>query len=486
MAITEKIISHLPEFYQAQLRRKLLFKVMDVFGMQLQGVENSLPEIIKSHFIDYADQNRALPVDLVKIGALFNVLSRQGEGTEAYCRRLRNYIRLYLGGLGTSDAVIRMAALTFDLDIPRWTYPNGKEIITRPESGFKNKDPFTTLAHLYLPGSAPLFDAAEFDDPDAPFEKSLLIKVIDNPPIPQNFYKGVRHGQNWETVNDSVVDSLLELRLSALISRLKFPVLTNRSTGQVVRFRGIIPKGQVLRIYVREDNTVTADLDGTDVSEFVEAVKGAMFDRDCFDRAYFVGQKVLPMVPKKTSKWHFSVAAAVFGADEIAGGGAWTAIGAFFIDDGVDQSLVPDKDKFAADLNDTTHAKFAVDQRDLFDEASFERLEVGEFDENKCFTDPAAPLAAPVVFAGVPLAETKFNWDAREPASFRVQMNGDELLEVAGLEITGAHFVDTMAAPAPPENRFDTARFALDPRDQLIINVNNIKAAGIKALVVFK
>jgi hypothetical protein len=481
MAITEKIISHLPEFYQAQLRRKLLFKVMDVFGMQLQGVENSLPEIIKSHFIDYADLDRALPVDLVKIGALFNVLTRQGEGTEAYRRRLRNYIRLYLGGLGTSDAVIRMAALTFDLDIPRWTYPNGMEIITRPESGFKNKDPFTTVAYLYLPGSAPLFDEAEFDDPGVPFEKSLCMKVIDNPPIPQNFYKGVRHGQNWETINDSVVDSPLELRISALYYRLKFPVLTNRSTGQVVRFIGIIPKGQVLRVSVMEDNTVTAHLDGTDVGEFVEAVKGAMFDRDCFDRAYFVGEKVLPVVPKKTSKWHFSVASAVFGADEIAGGGAWTAIGAFFVADGVDADTVLSENRF-----DT--GKFAVDHRDMFDQAMFERFEIGEFDENKCFTDPGDPAstAVPVAFAGAPEAVTTFDWDAREPASFRVQMPGDELLDVAGLEITGAHFADTMTATVPPENRFDTARFALDPRDQLIINVNNIKAAGIKASVVFK
>jgi hypothetical protein len=481
MAITEKIIRHLPGFYQAQIRRKLLFKVLDVFGMQLQEAENSLAEIIKSHFIDFADLNKKVPLDLVKIGALFNVLPSQGEGTEAYRRQLRNTIRLYLGGLGTSDAVIRMSALTFDLDIPRWTYPNGMEIITRPENGFENEDPFTTLAHLYLPDSAPLFDAAEFDDPDVPFEKSLGMKVVDNPRIPQSLFKGVHHGQNWETMNDSVVDSPLELRITAPFRRLKFPVLTNRSTGQVIRFIGIVPKGQVLRVSVDNDHKIIADLDGTNVSNFVEAIKGAMFDRDCFDVAFFVGEKVLPMVPKKRSKWHFSVASAVFGADVIAGGGAWTAIGAIFVADGVDPTSVSPENRFDTGL-------FVVDQRDLFDQAMFELLEIGEFDENKCFTEPGDPIsfAKPVVFAGTPTAGAALNWDAREPASFRVQMNGDELLEVTGLEITGAYFVETTAAPVPPENRFDTGRFSVDPRDQLIINIEKIKAAGIKASVVFK
>lgn len=490
MAITEKIIRHLPEFYQAQIRRKLLFKAIDTFGLQLQEIENNLAEIIKSHFIDFADLNRPLPHDLTKIGALFNVQPRENEETGAYRRRLRNTIRLYLGGLGTADAAIRMAALTFDLDVPRRTYPDGIEIITRPENGFDNKDPFTTRADLYLPGSAPLFGEAIFcadNDEETKFEKSLCIKVIDNPPIPQTLLKGVRHGQNWETMNESVVDTPLELRISAPFYSLKFPVLTNLSSGQAVRFIGIVLKGQVLRIFVGDGNSVRADLDGSDVSHFVEVVKGAMFDRDCFGTAFFAGRKVLPMVPKKLSKWHFSMASSVFAPDETEEGTAWTAIGSFFTGDGIDPASVLDKDKFAAGPGDTGHAKFALDRRDLFDDARFELLEVGEFDENKCFTESDDPLStvSPVVFAGVPAAETTFLWDARDRASFQVQMPGDELLETADLEITGAFFPGDRVSPHVPENQFGSARFAVDPRDRLIENVNKIKAAGIKASAVF-
>jgi hypothetical protein len=64
-------------------------------------------------------------------------------------------------------------------------------------------------------------------------------------------------------------------------------------------------------------------------------------------------------------------------------------------------------------------------------------------------------------------------------------MPGDELLDVAGLEITGARFVEDGARSVPEENCFDTGRFAVDPRDNLIMNIEKIKAAGIKAAVVF-
>jgi hypothetical protein len=494
MAITEKILRHLPEFYQAQIRGKLLFKVMDVFGMQLQDIENSLAEIIKSHFIDFADRNRPVPADLARIGALFNVfpwpkqdnILKLQEDTDSYRRRLMNTIRFFLGGLGTSEAVVRMTALTLGLEIPRKTYPYGDEVIIRPETR-GNKDPFTTKANLYLYDSAPRFNEVNFcgeegDEPGAKFEKSLWMNIIDNPLKPQRATKGIRHGQNWEIINDSVVDSYLEIRISAWLCSLKFPVLTNRSTGQMIRFNGIVSIGRELRISVKDRHQITAYLDDKDVSQSVQVVKGALFDRDRFNTAFFVGEKELPMLPKKRSKWHFSLSpAAPGGADETI---AWTVIGASFVDDNPDPGLVKDKDKFAADIKDMTHAKFAT----------LELLEVGEFDENKCFTEPDDPksTASPVVFAGDhPLGKVVFDWAAREPASFSVQMNGDELLNLLDLEIIGACFPGDKASPDSPDNQFDTGIFVeVDPRallaDRLKKNVNNIKAAGINASVDFQ
>lgn len=114
MAKTEKILKHLPDLYGKFDRRSLLYWMMDVFGQRMQEAENDLVEVMKTHWIDYAEDIK----DLALIGSLYGVKTEDFEipGSEddenlrrmkldIFKHRLKDTIQAYLEGGGTLRAV---------------------------------------------------------------------------------------------------------------------------------------------------------------------------------------------------------------------------------------------------------------------------------------------------------------------------------------------------------------------------------------------
>jgi hypothetical protein len=141
---TDKLVELFPEAYAADDPSSLLHKLLDTFGAELMVADENVKQLLKSHWVDYANGGA-----LDGLGAIFGVSRRllrsgQLEDDEAFRRRLKSIVPLFTGG-GTRRAVlgaVRSAlGLPFDLDqlnlIPKFEEAFEKKILadayrTRP------------------------------------------------------------------------------------------------------------------------------------------------------------------------------------------------------------------------------------------------------------------------------------------------------------------------------------------------------------------
>ncbi len=289
MSKTEKIIRHLPQFYQAWDRHSLIYQFIDPFGQELTHFENALIEVLKSHTIDYADIGMKRINDLGRLGALFDIKPEENEEVEQFRRRLKAIVQLYKRGLGTAEAIARMTALNFNLVLDKIVLPN--------DPGYQT-DEYTTLA--FLKGD----------------EETIQIEIVDNPiKIAFHYKRGVRSGEDWGIENKGVTEAIPEITIIGIGVRTVNPILLNVTTRKLIGYRGVVPNGAYLVIKYDPNQGVYARLNGQDVTEKLYSIRGEAFNEARFGRARFGKKDHFPVIPPLTkgkSIWRYLTLPAYF------------------------------------------------------------------------------------------------------------------------------------------------------------------------------
>jgi len=124
---TDRILSYLPHTFQSAPRAKVLYPVVDAFGNELLLGENSLAEIMLSHWVDFADKNAERINDLEKLAALYALAPRRDEDgldletVEEFREHLKRYVRTFLEGTVTVQGILRITAEALALRIAHET-----------------------------------------------------------------------------------------------------------------------------------------------------------------------------------------------------------------------------------------------------------------------------------------------------------------------------------------------------------------------------
>lgn len=268
MPRAEEIIQHLPDIYQVG-DRTLLLKVLQSFATEMDGIESSLFEVMKAHWVDHADELG----DLVLLGALFDIRRREGEELEPYRQRLKQTVAAYLAGVGTVQVIRDITAAT--LGIPQ--------------------------------------DAEAYD----------LIQIVENPPrLLTSGWREVALMSEWQVTVEGFEDldeegNPKEIKPSVLIAGIGYrtvnPIVVNLTTEALVGFEGFVPDGKVL--VIRPDGT--ASLGGVDVTSRVYARGVSLFDRARFDQDHFsIHTKGTPALRRGTSVWRYMAEGARFAPPE--------------------------------------------------------------------------------------------------------------------------------------------------------------------------
>ena len=210
MKITKRLVSHLPDFYRVWDENSTIFKFLFAFGKRLDECDQDLTLILKSHWVDTAKGK-----DLDKLAAIFSLKRRVGEDDRSFRRRIKRAIIDFKGG-GTKSTII--SSIKTFLELPE-EYP--LELIENPEQEMV---------------------------------KSFV----------------VRTGTTWEMSSLSIMDAEPEITIRVLSEGLEArnPQLINLDTGESITFKGILKKGDELKL-----SNKGFKLNGLDVSSKVSPKK---------------------------------------------------------------------------------------------------------------------------------------------------------------------------------------------------------------------
>ena len=313
MPRTLEILKYFPNFDQAMDEGKLLYHVVDSIASRVREIENDMIGVMKSHWIKAVVDIG----DLEKIAALYGIEREEYEDINQFRTKIEDIIRLYLAGPGTVPSVIEFIAIAlrkYSIEVER--NKDGSVVIIHPVDGNESR------TRCYFKG---------FDD--ALKVNENFIEINENPILENNYTENaIRHLHNWPLENRGFFESYPEIMFRGYNARTINPVIFNRSTGQALGFRGIVPKKSVLKLTANEKGLLdTAELDGTDVKSKIFSLKvsqfnGCYFDEDSSRFAIFKPYWVLgksrfagdehpqffPVIPVGESEWEFRIGESTF------------------------------------------------------------------------------------------------------------------------------------------------------------------------------
>jgi hypothetical protein len=162
---TDRILSYLPHTFLTTERRTVLYTVADPFGNELLLGQNSLAEILLSHWVDFADKGAVSIDDLAEMAKLYGLAPLREEdlktfrvepipvgkaaershttykdsleSVEEFREHLKHYVRTFLEGTVTVQGVLRIAAEALGLriadepeDLDRWWTRQRDDVVT--------------------------------------------------------------------------------------------------------------------------------------------------------------------------------------------------------------------------------------------------------------------------------------------------------------------------------------------------------------------
>lgn len=226
-AISRRLVEQLPRVLQSGDN---LQGVLSALGRELEILDRASLKLMRSRWYDLASdwdqEGLTAPSEeaafaargeseLGRIGALFGLLPERGESSDAYRERLRRFVLLHRHGLGSSQALLGLAALVYHAD-------------DIPQLGWEGE-----CVH------------ARFSCNGTP----VTLELEDNPRQARSAeFKAVSPGLELPVVNDGLTDTLPSFELHAIDQALSFPVIEHVESGVRVLYLGSLAKGECLTL----------------------------------------------------------------------------------------------------------------------------------------------------------------------------------------------------------------------------------------------
>ena len=186
MLNTERIVSRLPLYLDADREDSILGALLTAFGNSLYDAERCVAELMRARWFFHADLH-----DVERMGVLFGIPRLPGEMRKPYRQRFFRTVQELLTGAGTVDSIRNMVEAT---------------IGTVPE-------------------------------------------IEENPAEPaESVSREVSSDDTWFEFNNSVEQDRPQLILKSL-GRARDPAVTNLTTGETIVYQGLLRRGSVLRIH---------------------------------------------------------------------------------------------------------------------------------------------------------------------------------------------------------------------------------------------
>ena len=323
MAKHDRILSLFPAFHSARETTKLLYHVVRALAEPVEAADMLLFRIQRAHRLRVAEHAD----DIVRLAALLNldpvhfadILARTGVPYErrldSMRRRVQRVAEIHLDGLGTPGALLAGAAVFLDADL----------VPSAPDA---------PLVHHLDAGGWSHWSAIEYAQ--APRGTRARVWLHENPLRRRRAEPAPRDPlATWTEDSHDLEPSPARVVIVGVGDRTVLPEIFCPSTGEGVRFHGIVPDGARLVI----DASDGASLDGRPVDDWVSFDSGARAEFSAWDQSTFTVErdgaprrgpfdgdmsrlltppyrrrKPTPRVPLGRSPWVFTVELGTFDA----------------------------------------------------------------------------------------------------------------------------------------------------------------------------
>ncbi|WP_428264579.1 hypothetical protein [Haliangium sp.] len=296
MSRLSAMLDRLPPVYQIA-PGALLHQLMSLVGLHMAGFDEDMDRVQRSHWVDHAFDRQ----DLAGLGALFDIVPRTWEPDRLYRARLKAVIAALLRGALTRRELEQVLVRILD---------GAQEALGVRYMGSK---PAVTGASLFHTGPAPRAGVPAFVEfPEVRRRSGSLLERSGR----------LRPFDTFTVVNRSIVQDptlhpeaqpdALKPALEGVLyghpqRRTAAPVLVNLTNGRVVMWAGLVPCGRALALRAGDDGSLSATLDGFDVSDRLITGEGFAPDQRPASQAH-ESPRVLPLEPGENRIWFFPAA----------------------------------------------------------------------------------------------------------------------------------------------------------------------------------
>jgi hypothetical protein len=265
---TDRLTKLFPDAYGAKDTASLLYQILDSVGAELMDADESIKNLLKSHWVDFANGT-----GLDGLGAIFGVTRRllvdgSPEPDSAFRLRLKSVVPLFTGG-GTRRAVLGAvrSALGFPFDLAQLHIPAQFSALQQDLENLVNLVEFSPKPERLV---------SEITDPSQAGSLLLDVPIVSvKEEVPRFEWLFTRGGAR-------------RLRLELVGSGLG--VLSEDSL--------VVPQGVNLILSADSGGQLRAFLGTSDVSASFHSLDG--------------GLPVLPAVPRQPNQWRFTAEGALY------------------------------------------------------------------------------------------------------------------------------------------------------------------------------
>lgn len=266
------MLSRLPTLYRDG---ELLAGVMAIPGLQLELVDEDAAAIQRSHWFNTTVEMS----DAARLGALLDIAPEPWQGLAEY--------RAWLHAL--RNAMLRNGAVT-------------RGALT----GFVEE---YTAAYRAATGSIVVPPIAAWSDTHS----GHLPAFVENPPLRRVEHVpasgGIAPLQRFQLQQRGLDDTMIGFVCTGLPDQGEYvPLLANVTTGDALVWLGHLPVGQRLWIRPQLDGTVTAELEGRDVTRDLRSITGLVPGTPWTSAQLATPPRALPLVRGTNDLWFLPVA----------------------------------------------------------------------------------------------------------------------------------------------------------------------------------
>jgi hypothetical protein len=272
MPHADAMLDRLPALYRDG---ELLAGIMAIPGLQLEMVDEDAAAIQRAHWFNSAvDRGEA-----ARLGALLDIAPEPWQGLAEY----RAWLHALRNAMLRHGAVTRAALMSFVEEY--------------------------TAAYRAATGStvvAPLTSWSET-------RSGHLAAFVENPPLRRVAHiaatAGIAPLQRFQLDQRGLDDTMVSFVCTGLPDQGEYvPLLANVTTGDALVWLGHLPVGQRLWMRPQADGTVTAELEGRDVTRDLRSISGLVPGTPWNSEQLVDPPRALPLIRGRNDLWFLPVA----------------------------------------------------------------------------------------------------------------------------------------------------------------------------------